>query len=112
MKLSIKERFLLLGMLPENSGSLAERRLIRNLKSKLVLSKSEADDIEYEEKQVQGVDGIPRIMSKWNRDKEIGIIIEETEEMKALLKEIVKQVEAERMVNDDNFELLEKIEMI
>lgn len=108
MKFNLKERFTLYGLLPENSGSLAERRIIRNLQSILRLEKEEADEIDYRVIEDE-VDGKKMFRYTWDPNKEKPVEIEITDEIKELFKEIVKQVESDKKVNDENFDLLEKI---
>lgn len=107
MELSIKERMMLSAMMPENSGSLAERRAIRELVKLLTPSKEELDEIEF--KQVKNDNGE---YFTWKSEKEKPLTFNPDETTKNVLKEILKDVESEKKVNDENFDLLEKIEML
>jgi len=97
MKLTIKERLQLAMILPKQA-SVLEMILVKELGRKIVLTSLEIEEFEIKETE-KGI--------VWKGDKELELSLTSSEIN--ILKECVKKLDDEKLVNLDNLDLCVKI---
>ena len=98
MKLNVKERLLLLGILPKES-SFVTLKIVRKLQDNLSFNEEELKEIEFVQKDTQ---------ITWNPAKDIEKEIEIGEKATDIIIESLKELDKNKKITADNFELYEK----
>ena len=102
MKLRIKERITLLNLLP-SQGNITSMTIKYDLKEKIKITQEEIVGMELQES-----DGL----IKWNDSKDLGKDIEFTELELKMIKDILKELDEKKQLNDDTFNLLKLLDAI
>lgn len=98
MKLSVKERLLLLNILPKESNFLT-LRIVRDLQNALSFSEEEVKQFEF---KTEGNKAI------WNQEKEIDKEIQIGEKATDLIIDSLKELDKLKKINMDIYNLYEK----
>ena len=99
MKLTVKDRLMILGMLPQE-GTLAEMVDIYDLARELKLSDEEKDNVKY----VENGQSI-----KWDAEKDPMKDINFSKDQKAIFMKVVDRLDAEKKINLGQIETILKI---
>ena len=98
MKLNIKERIILLGILPKESNFIT-LKIIRKLQENLSFTENEIKELEIKQHENQ---------ITWNQEKDIGHDIEIGEKATDIIIESLKELDKNKKITNDNFSLFEK----
>jgi predicted Zn-dependent protease len=98
MELTILERIILQGLLPQE-GSYVTFRVVRELRNELSFTEKEIKDFEikHEDKRIV-----------WNMSKEKTKVISIGDSVKGLIVEALKKLDSEGKINNENISVYEK----
>jgi electron transfer flavoprotein alpha/beta subunit len=103
MKLTILERVTLIKILPINENYLTHK-IVADFKNQLYLSEKEIKDYEYKEILLE--EGKVRLA--WNPEKTKEKEVEVGEKLKEIVSGVLKKLDENKLINDDNASLYEK----
>jgi hypothetical protein len=99
MKLSIKERLILQGLLPQQ-GSMLTMTIVQEVQDKIKITSDEISKLNMKETK-QGI--------TWDAEKEIELELELNDSIKKVLKESAQKADKEEKVTTENLSLIQKL---
>ncbi len=106
MKLSIKERITLLGILPQR-GDFVTLSVKFDISRKVAITQDEMKEIEMVSENTP--DGN---ILRWNQEKEVKKEVEFTESEKSVILDSLKNLDSSKSLNDDTFQLYKMIKSV
>jgi len=103
ISLTLRERILLLSILPKGEGSLLMQRVLRELKGKLGVS-----DEDWKTYDIEQLPDVPGAV-KWNLEKDKGVDFELGDKSIEIIKEALRELDKQKKVTEDFLSLYDKI---